>query len=276
MNGSQNYNSLQPEDQPRVWVGIPTGPPKNYALLTVLAALERLQYSNFEVHLAVTTYADGSGDWFLDRVKLLSTQLKMPISIHPTQIEKPEDAPVPFIAVLRNFRKLRHVFLDGDCSYFLSLGGDNPPPQRTIQRLLALEADVASGVCYQRPGRGQALSGVYPLLWTYTWTLDELPVDLEEDVYEQFVKAWLNSTFMIPVNAVPGWRRRKRLEYYSGGTGCTLIKRGVLERVGFELPVQCYHSEDMHFFNKANLRGFTTRCDMKFHVPHMLPEGGSV
>jgi len=271
MNGSQRFET----PCPKVYVAIPTGPPKDYALLTVFAALERLQYDNVEVHLAVTRYADGSGDWFLDRVKLLSTQINMPITIHPTQVEKPVDEPVPFLAVLRNFRRLRHVFLDGDCPYFLSLGGDNPPPHQTIQRLLALDADVASGICYQRPGRGQAQHGVYPLAWTYTWTLDELPPDLEEDVRKQFVTAWMNSTLLLPVNIDLDWQRQNVLEYYSGGTGCTLIRRRVLERCGFELPVQCYHSEDMHFFNKANLRGFTTKCDLTFHVPHMAPEGES-
>lgn len=273
MSGSKNSETSQlDENQPRVWIGIPTGPPKSYSLLSMLAALERLQYPNFEVHIAVTTYADGTGDWFLERTKILSTQTPLDITVHETQLSLEEHRAL-FVAVLRNFRKLRHEFLDGDCPYFLSLGGDNPPPHDTIQRLLALKADVASGICYQRPGRGQATTGVYPLLWTYTWTLDELPEDLEEDVRSQFEKAWLNSTFVIPVNADGLWRQKKRLTNFCGGTGCVLIKRKVLERVGFELPYTCYHSEDMHFFNKANMRGFTSRCDLTFHVPHMDPNG---
>jgi len=168
------------------------------------------------------------------------------------------------------------VFLDSDADYFLSLGGDNPPPRDAVKRLMKLDADVASGICYQRPSQAQAWKEpVFPLVYEYTWKLDELPDDLEDDVRREFETAWLNSTLMVPLHTNPEWLKLETVRGYTGGTGCVLIRRKVLERIGFSLPPLGYHSEDIHFFNKANYRGFTTAWDLKLHVRHLDPDGSA-
>ena len=57
------------------------------------------------------------------------------------------------------------------------------------------------------------------------------------------------------------------------GTGCTLIKRPVLENLGFYLPESKYHSEDINFFTHAYLNGYTTKCDTAFHIAHFDADG---
>jgi len=52
-----------------------------------------------------------------------------------------------------------------------------------------------------------------------------------------------------------------------------LIKRKVLEHIGWRLPHGGYHSEDVQFFNEANAHGFKTAVDLKLHVPHLHESG---
>jgi hypothetical protein len=235
----------------------------------MFAALQNLDYENREVHFAVTRYQGGHTDekGFPDALKRMTDAVPLgcPWSIRWCWLDK-EDM-LPYQPILRNLALLRGIFLDGDYDYFLLLGGDNPPPRDTINRLLSLQADVACGLVYQRPYRGIG-NMAYPLVYTYSWTLDDLPLDLPVHLRRELEKTWLASMFYLPIYLDPDWRQRGVLTEFTGGSGCTLIKREVLENVGFYLPETCYHSEDVNFFTWAKYLGYTTKCDLTFHVPH--------
>jgi hypothetical protein len=254
---------------PRVFVAIPTGPPKRYALAYMFAALQNLDYSNKEVHFAVTRYKGGykSEEGFPDAIVKMydAVPLGCKTAIHWKWLK--EDKMRPYGPVLNNLALLRGLFLDGDYDYFLLLGGDNPPPRETINRLLALDADVACGLVYQRPYRGIG-NMAYPLVYTYSWTLDELPPNLPKHLRREFEKTWRASMFYLPIYLDPEWRKDDVITEFTGGSGCTLIKREVLENIGFYLPLSCYHSEDINFFTWAKYLGYSTKCDLTFHVPH--------
>lgn len=268
------------QQQPRVFIGIPTGPPKLYSTYIMIAALANLDYTNYEVHWAVTGGYDNKlfGD-FKRRLKKLNQAVKWPDGvtwhIHYVPLRKKERM-TRYLPILRNKTVLRDTFLDGDCPYFLLLGGDNPPPRNTMHRLFKADADVSIGLCYQRPNVDQKC-GSYPLVWRYAWMpseLEQFKDELNPLVMDELRLAWLHCPVMIPVMFDPNWKRKRTIRNITGGDGCALIKRRVLEMVDWGVtPDNAYHSEDIHFMTLALWHGFTTACAIDLHVPHFDSDG---
>lgn len=261
--------SAPTSENPSVFVAVATGPPKAYAIAYMFAALQNLNYPNKEIHFAITRYKGGYKDeaGFSERMRKLIEAIPLGCDVHIHNCYLPESEMVPYGPILRNLRLLRGEFLDGGCDYFLLLGGDNPPPREAINHLMKLDADVACGLLYQRPHRG-IFGTAYPLLYEYSWTLDELPKDLPQHLRDEFAKAFKASMFYLPIYLNPEWSKLGVIDRFTSGSGCTLIRRRVLEDVGFYLPSSGYHSEDVNFFANAHYLGYSTRCDLGFHVPH--------
>lgn len=267
--------------QPRVFIGIPTGPSKLYSTYYMVAALAGLDYDNYEIHWVITGgYDDSIFHEFRERVTKLMEAVKwndqVTWTIHYVPLTK-EERQQNYTPILRNKTVLRDIFLDSGCEYFLLLGGDNPPPRRAIKRLMKVKADVAIAVCYQRPGV-DGWCGVYPLVWYYLWLpneLDKLQLNLKNR--EELRLAWLHCPTIMNVSFNPEWRRKKVLWAISGGDGCALIRRPVLEMIDWGVtPDQAYHSEDVHFMSLALWYGFTTACLTNLHCPHLAENGDVV
>ena len=268
------------KQQPKVFIGIPTGPPKLYSTYYMVAALANLDYHNMEIHWALTGGYTHTDIWrdFYNRVKTLMETVVWPTGvtwhIHYKRLTL-EQLNTRYQTILQNKTLLRDLFLDGDCDYFLLLGGDNPPPQNAVKRLLQCKADVAMGVCHQRPGVDK-LNGVYPLVWRYLWMpweLDELD-DVDPMNLEEMRLAWLHAPYILNVSFDPEWKRRKNQWMVCGGDGCALIRREVLEMIDWGVsPDISYHSEDIHFMSLALWHGFTTCAATDLLIPHMHESG---
>jgi len=247
----------------------------------MVAALANLDYPNLEIHWAVT---GGNDDpmfaKFRDRLNKLMSAVEWGCNVSWTIHYVPLDRETRFknfAPILNNKTKLRDEFLDSSCEYFLLLGGDNPAPRKAIRRLMKLDADVSMAVCYQRPGV-DAKCGVYPLVWRFLW----LPCDLdkyldvvEPENIEEMRMAWLHCPAMLNVSFDSEWNKKKEVWKVTGGDGCALIKRKVLEMVDWGVtPDQAYHSEDVHFMATAIWYGFTTACAIDLHCGHMDQNGG--
>jgi len=293
--------------EPKVFIGIPTGPSKLYSTYYMVAALANLDYSNVEIHWAVTGGYDSKvfGDYKRRLTKLMEavkwsdtvkwhvhyvpldykrrlTKLMEAVKwsdtvkwhVHYVPLSKKQRF-TNYQPILQNKVVLRDAFLDGDAEYFMLCGGDNPPPRNSIKRLLRVGADVSIGVCYQRPNVDKRC-GVYPLVWYYAWMPRELEKhrDLHPLVLEQLRLAWLHCPAMINLSFNPNWRRRKTVWNITGGDGCALIRRAVLEMVDWGVtPDNAYHSEDIHFMTLALWHGFTTAAATDLHIPHFDPDG---
>ena len=279
MSKAQKGEEQAEPEEPKVFIGIPTGPAKLYSTYYMIGALANLDYSNYEVHWAVTGGYRNLvfGDFkrrltkFMEAVKWRE---KIKWFIHYVPLTKKEFI-IKYTPILRNKTVLRDEFLDGDAEYFLLCGGDNPPPRNAVKRLLKVGADVSIGVCYQRPEVDQK-RGVYPLLWRFAWMPTELDkfTDLHPLVLEELRLAWLHCASMIPLMFDPNWRRRKTVWGITGGDGCALIKREVLEMVDWGItPDNAYHSEDIHFMALALWHGFSTAVAPDLHIPHFDPDG---
>lgn len=252
----------------------------------MVAALRNLDYDNFEVHWAVTHFGNTESDLYIRRLRELMSTVKWKCNwhIHITHITPAkckytrlgvdangEKMMFPLDLVLNNLRRLRGVFLDGDYDYFLEVGGDNPPPRRTIKRLMEYDVDAASALCFQRPREKEQVA---PLAWVYSWTMKDLEqFNLPGEVLEEFRKMFANAPEVLPLQLFKDWKKEEVLQPYCGGTGIVLIKRHVLERVGWRLPPSLYFTEDLHFWHQCNLHGYSTLCDLQFHAPHMHSDG---
>ena len=269
----------QKQKWPRVFIGIPTGPTKLYSTYSMVAMLANLDYENMMIHWACTGGIDQPE--FLDykrRVTKLMEAVKWPEKtewcIHYVPLTPMERA-THYVPILRNKDVLRDTFLDSDAEYFLLLGGDNPPPRRAIKRLLEIDADIAMAHCYQRPDKDKTC-GVYPLVWRYSWLpsdIDKLK-DLDVRNREELRLAWLQAPSLISIAFDPKWKEQKVIWNITGGDGCALIKRRVLEMIDWGVrPDAAYHSEDVHFMSMALWYGFSTAVATDLHCPHMDPNG---
>ena len=279
---TEQVEQTEPQQEqtfPKVFVGIPIGPSKLYSTYIMIAALTNLDYSNLEIHWAVT----GGDDHpifqdYLDRLTQLCGAVKwnegVTNHIHYVKLT-PQERNTNYVPILKNKTVLRDLFLDSDAEYFLLLGGDNPPPRNAIKRLMEIEADVSIGVCYQRPSVDNKC-GVYPLVWRYMWMLNDLDKfkDLEPKNLEELRYAWLNCPSMINVYYDPEWKNEKTVYDITGGDGCALIKRRVLEMIDWGvMPTKAYHSEDIHFMTLAIWHGFRTAVATDLHIPHFHSDG---
>lgn len=262
--------------QPRVFIAIPTGRPKFYALAYMFASLQNLDWYNMEIHFAITNHKYKDDTEFNRAMQKFvdATSMKAPVHLHYTYLNKKEGV-TPFGPVTKNLALLRALFLDGDCSYFLLLGGDNPPVRDTIKRLMRLNADVATAILYQRSGReGGTSPAGYPMMWQLAWTMKDLEkFDLHPEILDEFRVAFAESGFLIPMFSDKTWKRKKTMRNTVGGSGTMLAKRKVLEHIGYHLPRSGYHSEDINFFVQAILHDYKVVADLKFHAAHMGPDG---
>jgi hypothetical protein len=263
---------------PKVFIGIPIGPPKLYSTYYMIASLANLNYPNVELHWAVTGAVDDSRfSDYRDRLTKLCSAVKWPEGwnnhIHYVTLTK-ERRLQNYGPILENKTVLRNAFLDSDADYFLLLGGDNPPPRDAVKALMSVDADVAMGTCYQRPEATNL--GVYPLVWRFLVKLEEIDaLDIDEVNKLQMRMNWLTSPSVVNVSYDPDFTKQNVEWYVCGGDGCALIKRRVLETIdwGVVPPDSAACSEDMYFMTQALYYGYTTACLPKLHIAHMSESG---
>ena len=268
----------EPVKLPKVFIGIPIGPSKLYSTYYMVASLANLDYPKVELHWAVTgAYDDPRFPDYHTRLTRLCEAVKWrdgwTNTIHYLPLSR-ERRFTNYGPILDNKTLLRNLFLDGDCEYFLLLGGDNPPPRGAVKQLMATNADVAMGTCYQRPEVTKM--GVYPLVWRYLYSLKDIEKAKVDPINKALIKkSWLNSPATINVSYDPDFTNEIIVWDVCGGDGCALIKRRVLEMIdwGVTPPESCSCSEDMYFMTQALYFGFTTCCLPKVHIPHMAESG---
>jgi hypothetical protein len=243
----------------------------------MMASIRNLDYPYLDIHFAVTGGEDSAFEDYRARLSKLCEAVKWPddwtVTIHylPLPLEK---RMLNYGPILENKNLLRQEFLDGEDAYFLLLGGDNPPPRNAVKILMSTEADVAMGVCYQRPGVTQC--GVYPLVWRYLYSLEEVDKCAVDEANKDLMrKAWLDVPQVISVSYDPDWQKQDLLWGITGGDGCALITRRTLETIDWAVrpPDGASCSEDMYFMGEALYYGYSTVAVPSMHVAHMSEAG---
>ncbi len=146
-----------------------------------------------------------------------------------------------------------------DADYLWFIDTDNPPPKEALTRLLGLDADIVSGLIYQRMRNGEE---TYPLIYEYPRPPPSDPMLRPgwEKIGPLKLKDIRGKEGVIDADAV--------------GFGCCLIRRAVFKEIAFQSGLR--NSEDTEFCHQARLKGYGIKVDLELHIPHMLRGGGYV
>jgi len=274
----------------KIFIGIPTGWVKEYALLYLLAALRGLDYNPnyFKVVFAVTNMQDKESKKFIRDLKaiLRHSNFFFKTEVISTKITtKDKKRWGPYAAVIKNVKMLRKKFLKEDYEFFLKLDADIPPLRTTLQRLLALEADIASPLLFQRPVKAFCMGSnqAFPLVFKHIWTLEDLEEhNLNPEQKRILTQAWINLSFTRCIHLDTNWKTFKTLRGVSFGAGCMLVTREAFTQIPYELAhipysgdatLSGYQSEDLQFCQEALAKGFKTAVDLELHCPHLCMDG---
>ena len=149
-----------------------------------------------------------------------------------------------FDNMLVKLKQARRVFLEGDYDAMLCFDDDQIIPANAIQRLMALDCDVAYGLTVWRH-------------WPYRWSA---ALSLGEDTITTVDQAQITAQAWGEIISVAGV-----------GLFCTLIKRHVLEAIDFELRGD--HGPDRYFALDCQARGFPQKADCGLIVGHWSEQG---
>ncbi len=213
--------------QPKILIGCPTSEHKAYCFQEYLEGIKALTYPNFDV-LLVDNSQDNN---YFNKISKLLPTIKGPF------IENAR----PRIAESRNL--LRQKFLEGDYDYFLSLEQDVVPPKDVIERLLAHNKKVISGVYYKKIdfGKGEKIS---PLVY-------KMDVNLN---ITNFTAKELEQPRLIQVGAF--------------GVGCVLIHRDILKNIKFRIFEEGTSFDDMPFCLDCKNNNFDLFVDTSIKCIH--------
>lgn len=148
--------------------------------------------------------------------------------------------------VLEQYQFARQMALDGGYDALMCVESDIILPPDALQKLTALETDIAYGLYVFRHGRRQ---------WSaYTFLKSTKGVSLSDD----------------PEAAKARWGTV--MEVAGVGQGCTLIHRRVLERIEFRLwpGTPWTVAPDWMLAYDAQQLGFRQVCDLSLVCGHML------
>ena len=259
----------------RTCVAVPTGESKDYSLLDLISAFNRIPDKDVEVVFAVTVSPTREDKRFLRRVRYAAKLLKHPYQVLECKVSTIQ-AGEPWRKVTMNRQLLRSVFLDGDYERMLLVGGDNPPSSDVLTILSNLGVDCALGVSYQRPSQSAITGLPIPMLYIPVWTPKDVYAacpDLEPENRRQVELIYKQRTFLQPVYSIPDWDKDAVLYGCVGGDGNGLYSRRLLEVVGWVYPENCGHSEDIHLQMVALSMGFTTAALTHHRVRHIDLDG---
>ena len=173
---------------------------------------------------------------------------KYGISIYPTMSVQPVDN-------ARN--EIVETFLKSDCTHLFFIDSDTIPPDDALDKLLALDCDVASAIT--------------PII-----ELDQNRVNDSSGFYKRSNILGMDNELIQPDTGIHDMK--------AGGGSCLLIKREVLEKLKkpiFRFVYKDCHpegvsfngskdmmSEDYYFCAKALGAGFTMKCDSSIICRH--------
>lgn len=162
-------------------------------------------------------------------------------ALETIQVIGDDDYARPAETVTRKYNLARDVFLRGDYTHLLTVEHDMIVPPDALEKLAALDCDIAYGLYVLRHGRRE-WSAFTHLEHDYSLSLSEAPA-LARDMWG------------------------KTINVAGVGMGCTLMRRHVVEDEPFSYwrGVDC----DWWLGNKAQQKQWTQKADLSVICGHM-------
>jgi hypothetical protein len=157
----------------------------------------------------------------------------------------------PYMNIAKKYTTARHMALDGGYDALLTVEADMIVPPDALQRLQAIDTDVAYGLY---ASRHEQLA-----VWlAFAWTKGLRGKSLS----------------LIPDKARAAWGNV--VETHGVGLGCTLIRRHVLEAVPFRWTMLVPTANDWLFSLDLKEKGFRQMHDCGLHCGHVTTDGTGV
>jgi hypothetical protein len=159
--------------------------------------------------------------------------------------------------VIRDRNELRRIALEEGFDYFLSLEQDIIMPKNGVQKLISNGKEVCNALYFgwveKAFGEGKTLLERAPMF--YLWFDEELK------------KANLKLKRQLSFEDVFPSRLFKVMD---GGLGCTLIKRGVLEKIKFFVDTKFKAYDDVFFCDACAKKGIDVWLDSSVVCRHLF------
>ena len=216
--------------KPKVLVGCPISSHREDVIEQYIDSVKSLTYPNYEV-LLLDNSADNK---MFDKIKG-----KVPVQ-KTKRIEKLGEM------LARDRNVLRKKAIDENFDYFLSLEQDVVPPKDVIERLLANEKKVCSGLYFNM------YSTIGPNNEPFTELRPVFSTWIDETQKEIRIVRNIGFQAVFPSRLMP---------ICSGGVGCVLISREVLEKILFRTEAEFKTFDDVFFYEDCYNKGIDVFLD---------------
>jgi len=215
---------------PKVLVGCPTSQHKEYCLKEYADAVKSLTYKNYDILLV----DNSENDDYMEKIKKERVQ-----AIKGQYHEGARDR----IVESRNI--LREKTIEG-YDYLLSLEQDVIPPKDIIEKLIAHNKKIITGIYFANNTMPDGSIALIPLVYKLTdeKTLSMKPLSEEEVFKDQLMKV------------------------VSCGLGCVLIHKNVLEKIKFRYELNSF--DDRWFCIDAYKLKIPIYADTSIRCKHMI------
>ena len=217
-------------ENPKVLVGCPISSFREDVIDQYITSVKSLAYENYEVLLLDNSETDE-----------MFKKIKNKIPVQKTKrIEKLAEM------LARDRNVLRKKVLDEGFDYFLSLEQDVIPPKDVIERLLANNKQVCSGLYLNM------YATLGPNNETYTELRPVFSTWIDETQKEIRVVRNIGFQSVFP---------SRLMQICSGGMGCVLIAKDVLEKIFFRVEPEFKTFDDVFFYEDCYTKGIEPWLD---------------
>jgi len=223
---------------PKILVGCPTSEHKAYCLEEYANAVKNLTYDNYDILLV----DNSKGDDYFERIKSLGLPVK-----------KSDYCEGAKERIVKSRNLIRDVVLNEGYDYFFSLEQDVIPPKDVIERLLAHNKEVVSGVYfkdYEFFDKNKRIfkKEVLPLAY--------MTFDRDKDLMKQLKFKDVSGEGLIEISLC--------------GVGCILIDKLILKKIKFRYVLDKKPFDDVWFCRDIREKGFKIYLDKSVKCKHLI------
>ncbi|QQG39219.1 MAG: hypothetical protein HYS32_02080 [Candidatus Woesearchaeota archaeon] len=250
--------------EPKILVGSPVSDYHLYCTEDYLNSLQSLTYPNYDICLVDNSDTDDFYNFLKQKkINVIRKEMKGG-SIREKIVE------------CRNI--LRQKVLDENYDYFFSVEQDILLPKNALDRLIKENKKIVTGVyLFVEEHKGKKLMA--PLL-SREWSKEEIDYVLKnKEEVKKKLPTWYKAieeenfnfeNLIYPISFKEIQEAKEFLKIKSGGLGCLLIHRDVLEKVKFRYEKDKEGFDDVFFYKDAQELGFEAFAYTKFICKHLV------
>lgn len=231
---------------PRILVGCPTHELKADSLDAYVNGISALSYENVDIFIEDNSPTPAYSE--LIRKKFSNWEQAHPNNTC-TVVHTEHSSTHARERLINGRNKIRQAAIEGKYDFFLSLEQDIIPPTDCIERMLANETDICSGVYLNQQTRQDGkhlvvMAGI-----------------AAENGSENDAVQSIGFLDIFPSRV---------MNVYYCGLGCVLISRKALEKIIFRYDTKTLASDDIYFAKDAHQNGFTIQLDTGILCKHLF------